>query len=120
MGDQFTRRAVNSGLIALAVSLSASRPALRRPATPLFDFAIAGGWYHGLREARTSIVNGELLQLRAEPDNPHDAHAVAVCRAGLLLGYIPRAANAPVARLLGEGADIRCEVVGRPATRASG
>lgn len=79
----------------------------------LFDFAIAGGWYHGLAGVREELAPGEILRLRAEPENPHDADAVAVHRTdGLMLGYIPRAANAPVARLLKLGAPVEAVIVG--------
>lgn len=110
--DRFTRRAVNQSLLAFAVSLAAGRPASAAQ-TRLFDFAIAGGWHHALESVRSDLTAGERLMLRAEPDNPHDSDAVAVLRAGLKLGYIPRAANTPIARLLAAGQDVRCDVVGR-------
>jgi hypothetical protein len=114
MADEFTRRSVNLGLIAAAIGLAASgRAPAARPPTPLFDFAIAGGFYHGLRSVRGSLIIGERLALAPEPDNPHDGNAVAVMREGLRLGYIPRAANAPVAALLKDGRTIRCEIANR-------
>ncbi len=112
--DQFTRRHVNLALLGLAFGLAA--PGAARPAarTVLFDFAIAGGFHHGLRERLDVMAPGLVLPLRAEPHNPHDANAVAVLAPdGLRLGYIPRVANAPVARLLADGAQVVCEVVGR-------
>jgi hypothetical protein len=114
MGDQFTRRDVNRSLLAVAVMLAAPGAVLaRRPPAELFDFAIAGGWYHGLDKVRDAIGIGEALRLRAEPANPHDPNAVAVHRQdGLMLGYLPRAANEPIARLLAEGTRIEARVVG--------
>jgi hypothetical protein len=111
--DQFTRRGVNLALLGLALGLAA--PGATRPATRtvLFDFAIAGGYYHGLRKRLDLFVPRLLLPLRAEPDNPHDANAVSVLAPdGQRLGYVPREANAPVARLLASGAHVACEVVG--------
>lgn len=112
---RFTRREVNAGLLTTAIALAASgRMLARGRGTVLFDFAIAGGYYHGLAKAAGLIARGETLLLRAEPANPYDSNAVAVHRAdGTMLGYIPRAANAPVARLLAGGARIDAEVVGR-------
>jgi HIRAN domain len=112
MSDQFSRRQINSALIALALVVRAPTR-LNATRTVLFDFAIAGGFYHGLHTALAELKPGEQFQLRAEPDNPHDANAVAVLRNdGLVLGYIPREANTPIARLLTEGASVECEMVG--------
>jgi hypothetical protein len=117
-GDQFTRRGVNLGLLAIALGLATRRSTEAAPAPPLrttlFDFAIAGGYYHGLRKRLDLFTPGLVLALRAEPDNPHDVDAVAVhAPDGQRLGYIPREANAPVAKLLREGARLSCEVMGR-------
>jgi hypothetical protein len=113
--DQFTRRAVSHALVASTWTIALSPlQAMARRNIPLFDFAIAGGWYHGLDDVRDSLAVNEKLRLRAEPGNPHDANAVAVHRAnGLMLGYIPRVANAPIARLLADGATIDANIVGR-------
>jgi hypothetical protein len=117
MANQFTRREVNRALLASALSLAAARiiPAPATPATTLFDFAIAGGWYHGLDQVRDTLAYGEHLVLRPEPQNPHDANAIAVHRTrGLMLGYIPREANEPIARLLERGARIDAVIVEMP------
>ena len=115
VGDQFTRREVNRALLAGALALAAPG-AVPKPsrAAPLFDFAVAGGWYHGLKQAGDALALGERLALRAEPDNPHDADTVAVHRRdGLMLGYIPRSADEPLARLLRQARQIGAVVVGR-------
>jgi len=114
--DEFTRREVNRSLLATAVALAAPGASIAAASaeTPvhLFDFAIAGGWYHGLHDVRDDLARGERLVARAEPANPHDANAVAIDRAdGRMLGYVPRAANAPIARLLAEGANMSAEVI---------
>ena len=116
MTDEFSRREVNRALLVTAFALLApgGRVAAAKADTPLFDFAIAGGNHHGLYLVREALAIGERLRLRAEPDNPHDANAIAVHRAdGLMLGYVPRIANEPVAQLLAEGAQIDAEVVER-------
>lgn len=47
--------------------------------------------------------NGQTLALRAEPENPHDRHAVAVFNShGLQLGYLPSNARDASAILRGE------------------
>jgi hypothetical protein len=116
MSDQFSRRDVNLGLLAgiFAVVTPGVSTVVPRGGTPLFDFAVAGGSYHGLKDVRDELAFGERLRLRTEPANPHDPNAVAVDRAdGLMLGYIPRLANEPVARLLERGLHIDAVVVER-------
>lgn len=109
MGE-VTRREVNRTLLAAALVLvGGGRPAAR---THLYDFAVAGGWHHGLDEVRGLLRPGERLDLRPEPGNPYDANAVAVMRGAIRLGYLPREANAPVARLLAAGCPVAAEVVG--------
>lgn len=51
------------------------------------------------------------LTLVREAANPYDANAVAVHLDGLKLGFIPRKANSPVARLLDRGERVVAEVV---------
>lgn len=116
MTDQFSRRDVNRALLAGAFALlTPAGPMIAAQArTPLFDFAIAGGWHHGLWGIRDYLVRGERLLLRAEPDNLHDLNAVAIHHAdGLMLGYLPRIANEPIARLLAQGVRVDAEVVER-------
>lgn len=115
MSTRFTRQEVNRTLPTGALALAAAGVLPPPPVAPvpLFDFAIAGGWYHDLAAALPTLTPGTRLLLRSEPDNPHDANAIAVSnRAGLMLGYIPREANAPIARLLRLGADIEATVIG--------
>ena len=84
-----------------------------RALAPLFDFAIAGGWYYDLTRCRDLLALGERLRLAAEPGNPHDPFAVVVSRAdGAKLGYLPRCANSPVSLLLRDGAAIEAKIVG--------
>jgi hypothetical protein len=73
--------------------------------------AIAGGHHHGLEAALGRIAPGTKLALVREAANPYDADAVAVHLDGLMLGFIPREANSPVARLLDRGARVTAEVV---------
>lgn len=103
--------------LAGALGLSAARR-LPPPRLALFSFAVAGGFYHGLRRVRGLLTPGMQLDLRGEPSNPHDANAVAVLmpaagpHAGLKLGYLPRCGNRAAALWLTRGAMLRVEVVG--------
>ena len=106
-----TRRDANKALLATAFAVLGGRVVAARASTPLFDFAIAGGNYHGLRTAVRHMEPGMKLALVREPANPYDANAVAVYMDGLKLGFVPRAANRPVAALLDRGQQVRAEVV---------
>jgi hypothetical protein len=100
-----------------ALGLAVARR-LPPPRLALFSFAVAGGFYHGLRRVRGLLTPGMLLDLRAEPSNPHDANAVEVLmpadgpHAGMKLGYLPRCGNRATALWLARGAVLRAEVVG--------
>ena len=108
---EFTRRSVNRLLLGAAIALAA-KPAPANETRALFDFAIAGGDFHGLEQALPGLTQGTALSLRREPSNPHDPHAVAVHGPdGKRLGYIPREANAPVATLLGRGARVEAVIL---------
>ena len=103
-----TRRDFGRALIAVAASTAMPAVALARE--PVLDFAIAGGWFHGLRAALADLAVGERLRLVAEPGNPYDSNAVAVWRGSVKLGYVPRAANAPLAQMLAGGATVEAEI----------
>ncbi|MBY0337300.1 MAG: HIRAN domain-containing protein [Acetobacteraceae bacterium] len=105
---------MNAGLLALARLLAAGAPAPTPPPVRVLDFAVAGGGYHALGRFRGALAPGVVLPLRAEPLNPFDPNAVAVLSpcGGERLGYVPRLANEPVARLLALGRPLSTVVVG--------
>lgn len=111
------RREVLALGLAAALGVAGTR-LLPPPRLAPFSFAIAGGFYHGLRRVRGLLTPGMQLELRAEPSNPHDANAVAVLmpaagsHAGLKLGYLPRRGNREAALWLARGAVLRAEVIG--------
>ena len=77
------------------------------------DFPIAGMRYWDAALALRDLGPGDNLSLVAEPDNPHDPDAVAICWEGSKLGYIPRESNALPAQLLafGHGDVIECRIL---------
>lgn len=112
---EVTRREVN---LALLVTAIAAAGAVRlgqsdRAKVHLFDFAIAGGRHHALERRLPFMKLGDRLRLAAEADNPHDGDAVAVLdQGGVRLGYVPRAANSPIARLLERNEQVTAEIIG--------
>lgn len=51
------------------------------------------------------------LRLELEPENKHDRNAIKVLTPrGVFLGYVPMGPNAPIARLIGAGKDVRARL----------
>jgi hypothetical protein len=69
----------------------------------LATLPLAGFQYHAGRRLWHELRVGDRLTLEREPDNPFDPRAVRVLWRGQMLGYVPRAGNELVARLLDEG-----------------
>lgn len=73
----------------------------------LVECHVAGTQYRDLGEAIATVDAGASLALVREPDNTHDALAIKVVTAGgLFLGYVPRAKNEALARLLDAGKQV--------------
>lgn len=111
------RRQLNLAILSTALSGLLPTAASSRLPKPLFDFAIAGGWHHGLGAAIGELLPGERLLLRPEPDNVHDRFAVAIDRRSVMLGYMPREASEAVSGLLASGRKLAVEMVGPPHPR---
>jgi hypothetical protein len=71
---------------------------------------LAGFRYYAAGELWPRLRVGDPLELRREPDNPHDRNAVAVAWRGRKLGYVPRSANAALAWGLDRGAPLRARI----------
>ena len=73
----------------------------------LVECHVAGTHYRDLGEAVEALDPGAVFALVREPDNAHDALAIRVLAAdGMFLGYVPRAKNEALARLLDAGKQI--------------
>lgn len=64
---------------------------------------LAGYRYHAAPELWSRLKTGDLLELRREPENPHDQRAIAVYWRGSKLGYLPRAENDTVSEAMDRG-----------------
>lgn len=110
-----TRRDALTWLLASPLGfLLPGRDAAPAPRTlDLLTVPVAGFQHHAGREP--SVVNGlatgSPLALRREPDNPHDADAIALhIPGGPRIGYVPRSDNAVFAALLDGAADLSAVV----------
>jgi HIRAN domain len=64
---------------------------------------VAGARHHAEALAGAALAPGDRLELRREPDNPHDANAIAVHGGGAHLGFVPRELAAELAPELDAG-----------------
>ena len=70
----------------------------------LIECQIVGMIPRDVQTVEPDLVPGALLPLKREPENPHDPLAIMVfSEAGYHLGYVPRAKNEVLARLLDAG-----------------
>jgi hypothetical protein len=70
----------------------------------LLECHVAGTAYRDLNAIEPALCAGDELSLLREPDNGHDELAIQIFTAsGAHLGYIPRAKNEPLARLMDAG-----------------
>lgn len=64
---------------------------------------LAGFQYYAGKRVWSDLRVGDSLALVREADNPHDPRAVRVEWRGEKLGYVPRAGNETVSRLIDQG-----------------
>jgi hypothetical protein len=70
----------------------------------LIECHIAGTTHRDLKAVEPSLAPGAFLVLKREPANAHDALAIMIFNeAGHQLGYVPRAKNEALARLMDAG-----------------
>ena len=72
---------------------------------------LAGFRYHEGKEIWDELKVGDALELVREPDNPYDPKAVRVDWHGHVLGYVPRAENAAVGKLMDRGEPVEARIV---------
>ena len=107
------RSANRCALLLLSLAVAASAPAQDASggARLLVQSApLAGFRYHDAAEVWADLRVGDALALEREPDNPHDANAIAVTWRGRKLGYVPKRDNAALAWGLDRGAPLRARI----------
>ena len=71
---------------------------------------IAGFQHYDGAAVLTDLRPGTALNLRAQPDNPHDPFAVEILHGRTKLGYVPRFCNRQLSQLLDSDDPPTCEV----------
>jgi hypothetical protein len=70
----------------------------------LIECQVAGTSYRDVKSVEPELKPGAMLPLKREPENTHDALAIMIFdEAGHHLGYVPRAKNEALARLMDAG-----------------
>ena len=98
--------ALNNGLLSLLnrAGIAAALPQPFARDILLLECHIAGTAYRDLSTIEPVLRAGDELILRREPDNDHDTLAIQILTAdSAYLGYVPRAKNEPLARLMDAG-----------------
>ena len=106
--------ALRSWLLAAAIAAAATAGAQETQVTArilLQESPLAGFQFHDGKQLWGELRVGDPLQLVREADNPHDGRAVRVEWRGRFLGYVPRADNEAVARLLDHGTRLEARIV---------
>ena len=84
------------------VQWNPSQPAARRGIL-LLETTVAGYRFYEGERVWEKLRQGDALELRREPSNPHDHRAIALYWNGAKLGYIPRVDNTVLANFLDNG-----------------
>lgn len=102
-------------LVAVCAALVLASAALGEPpprARVLVQTTLAAGLRHYEAKAVWDRMQpGDPLELVRESANPHDQNAVRVDWDGHVLGYLPQADNADIARQLDRGQSLKARVV---------
>lgn len=70
----------------------------------LIECHVAGTSFRDLTDVEPSLVEGSVLPLKREPENPHDPLAIMILDVkGHHLGYVPRHKNEALAHLMDAG-----------------
>jgi hypothetical protein len=95
------------GLFVLGCGEARGDPAVR---VLVQSSPLAGFRYHEAADLWDLLRVGDLLELRRETDNPHDAYAVAVWWRGRKLGYVPRRENKALAWGIDQGEQVGARI----------
>ena len=73
---------------------------------------IAGFSHYDGPEAESLLESGMPLQLNRQPHNRYDRYAIEILSGEAKLGYIPRAENKTIAKLMDKGIMVQAEIKG--------
>ena len=79
---------------------------------------VAGFQYYAGKRVWDGLKVGDVLTFARDADNPHDANAIRILWHGEMLGYVPRAGNDSVAKLMDKGIKVSGRIVHLQAGRS--
>lgn len=90
-------------------------PGLRTDSSPedeveIYRGNVRGLLYYDFFDIRESLVAGQSLELKREPENRHDSEAISVYAGAHMLGFIAQEDNLVLAAMLDEGLPLRAYV----------
>lgn len=93
-----------------------ARYEVQADSVPVMQCPVAGFQYYRGESCWARMRPSDLLVLRREPGNRHDARAIAIEWQGVMLGYVPREANYMLSQMMDRG----CRVEARVAAMRAG
>lgn len=100
--DSYLKR-IRNAVIGLAQGMLKKAGMVGKKEYCLFEGEVAGYRYYEAADARPFMQHRDRLELRPEPNNPHDPYAIEVFWQDRKLGYVPRTNNRPIHDLLERG-----------------
>lgn len=97
--------------LAVVLDYCSRQPDWIIPANTVYRGPLAGFRHASGPQLLERLQADDLLRAVREPDNPHDPRAVRLDWQGHKLGYVPRAHNATIARLLDAGQALEVRIV---------
>ena len=80
----------------------------------VLEIHIAGTSYReNIDQIEPSLEEGQMYSMIREPENEHDCWAIAVYFKDYKLGYVPRAQNEIIARLMDAGKLFYCKLINK-------
>jgi len=103
-------RSASSAAVVVAFALFAPPGIGQSVRLAVQNSPLAGLRYYAAAEVRQELRVGDPVELAREPQNAHDANAIAVMWRGRKLGYVPRRDNATLAWGLDRGERLRARI----------
>ncbi len=75
------------------------------------DVSVAGLQHYRGNDLAELIKEGDILELKRQPDNPYDENAIMVLWHNNKIGYIPRALAKDIDRKMSAGIEISANIV---------
>lgn len=100
---------INPGLAQLLAGQNFNLDVLLKDISVL-NTEVAGTYYHHPEKFAQDIVPDSIITLKREPKNQYDSLAVALYFGDLKIGYLPKAKNEVIAKLMDAGKNFSAKI----------